>query len=86
MRNPFQRLVTNLAPVRELSEEDLRLVSGGEGGDGGGDGGADGADGADGNADANSDAGSQSAGACMEGSNCDACCTCGSHSTDTCNS
>jgi hypothetical protein len=35
MNNPFLRLVTNLASVRELSDEDLRLVSGGEGGDGG---------------------------------------------------
>jgi hypothetical protein len=41
MRNPFRHLVTNLPSVRVLSEEDLRLVSGGEGGDGGSDGGSD---------------------------------------------
>jgi hypothetical protein len=43
MRNPFRGLVSNIASVRELSDADLRLVSGGEGGDG--DGGSDGGSG-----------------------------------------
>ena len=61
MRNPFRKLLTNLAHVRELSEEDLRLVSGGEGGDGGGDDG-----GGDDDGDSDSDVGmSQEAGICL---------------------
>jgi hypothetical protein len=76
MRNPFQRLVTNLASARELSEEDLRLVSGGEGGDGGdGGGGSDGSDGSD--SDSDSDSSSDTSSADISGmNNCDnGCCT-----------